>query len=496
MSDPTPTEATQPAAWITVVDEAAAQAREGVEYPGFEAWMVARLAAEPAPAFLPPEVTEGVDPRRIAIALARALWRVMPTEFNDYRGHSLPEPGRNEPCFCGSGNKYKHCCERLFQAAVSGVNPEYAWEAMLPTIPPDVVPRLVAQGRVPLWPLGEYAMDLAEDDELEAAAACLEPVFTTPLRYIDDESAELFSMLSSLYEDLGDFEAQDEMLTTVSSAAPPSPLRAEAAFIMCGVVANEGAWEEAFEALEVAVNDVPDEPRFGVLHLRLLVATRRDGEARQAAAAWRELAEHQEDEELVALFDAAIKDPVGAILEATLAELPEDDSAFLRALPGALERPLPGYTLAPADAPPTGEIPAGARVLLVTPPALEDFEREWRKVFPLAKPVGEDDEPPDAADPWSAPAWRELLAEHPEGYDSLWVLDDLATAITQYEFPDVVTWTRSYREAVLTRAKAITDQALAGRDAASLPWDCTENRSALRSLRRLVTIVPGTIVTT
>ncbi|MBP6515079.1 MAG: hypothetical protein KA224_07850, partial [Steroidobacteraceae bacterium] len=235
---------------------------------------------------------------------------------------------------------------------------------------------------------------------------------------------------------------------------------------------------------------------FGVLHLRLLVATRRDGEARQAAAAWRELAEHQQDEELVALFDAAIKDPVGAILEATLAELPEDDSAFLRAMPAALERPLPGYTLAPADAPPTGEIPAGARVLLVTPPALEGFEREWRKVFPLAKPVGEDDEPPDAADPWSAPAWRELLAEHPEGYDSLWVLDDLATAITQYEFPDVVTWTRRYREAVLARAKAITDQALAGRDAASLPWDCTENRSALRSLRRLVTIVPGTIVTT
>lgn len=485
MSAPAPVEDTPPMAWVAVVDEAAAQAREGVDYPAFEAWMLARMAGEPAPAFLPAEATDGVGPHQVAIALARALWRVMPTESNDYRGHSLPEPGRNEPCFCGSGDKYKHCCERLFQAAVSGVNPELAWEAMLPTISPDVVPRLVAQGRVPLWPLGEYAMDLADDDELEAAAACLEPVFTTPLRYVDDEAAELFSMLSSLYDDLGDFEAQDELLTTVSSAAPPSPLRAEAAFIMSGVVANEGAWDEAFEALEVAVNDAPDDPRFGVLHLRLLVATGREDEARQAAGEWRQLAEHLEDDELVALYEAATRDPSGAILEATLAELPEADSAFLRRLPEVLQRALPAYSLAPADAPPSGEIPADARVMLVTPAVLDDFEREWRRVFPLAKPVGEDDEPPDAADPWSVTEWRDLLAARPEGYDSLWVLDDLATAITQYEFPDVVTWTRPYRQAVLARAKAISEQALGGRDAASLPWDCVENRPALRSLRRL-----------
>ncbi len=23
---------------------------------------------------------------------------------------SSPRPGRNEPCYCGSGRKYKHCC--------------------------------------------------------------------------------------------------------------------------------------------------------------------------------------------------------------------------------------------------------------------------------------------------------------------------------------------------------------------------------------------------
>ncbi|MDR0233199.1 MAG: SEC-C domain-containing protein, partial [Zoogloeaceae bacterium] len=27
--------------------------------------------------------------------------------------HAAPKPGRNEPCPCGSGKKYKHCHGRL-----------------------------------------------------------------------------------------------------------------------------------------------------------------------------------------------------------------------------------------------------------------------------------------------------------------------------------------------------------------------------------------------
>ena len=30
--------------------------------------------------------------------------------FEKYRGKKI---GRNEPCFCGSGKKYKHCCGSL-----------------------------------------------------------------------------------------------------------------------------------------------------------------------------------------------------------------------------------------------------------------------------------------------------------------------------------------------------------------------------------------------
>ncbi|MDD3883755.1 MAG: SEC-C metal-binding domain-containing protein [Gallionella sp.] len=29
------------------------------------------------------------------------------------------KPGRNDPCPCGSGKKYKHCCSNLSQASTS-----------------------------------------------------------------------------------------------------------------------------------------------------------------------------------------------------------------------------------------------------------------------------------------------------------------------------------------------------------------------------------------
>src|SRR3972149_4520430 len=51
-------------------------------------------------------------PARIALArlIGRAIWNATPLPSNGFRPRPLPEPGRNDPCFCGSLRKYKHCC--------------------------------------------------------------------------------------------------------------------------------------------------------------------------------------------------------------------------------------------------------------------------------------------------------------------------------------------------------------------------------------------------
>jgi methionyl aminopeptidase len=47
-------------------------------------------------------------------------------------------PGRNEPCWCGSGRKYKHCCLAKDEAEASAARAQAAADA--PAAPPEAVP--------------------------------------------------------------------------------------------------------------------------------------------------------------------------------------------------------------------------------------------------------------------------------------------------------------------------------------------------------------------
>ena len=56
-------------------------------------------------------------------------------------------PGRNEPCHCGSGRKYKHCCllkdeeaARAARASAASEAPEPAPEAAPPPVRPKARP--------------------------------------------------------------------------------------------------------------------------------------------------------------------------------------------------------------------------------------------------------------------------------------------------------------------------------------------------------------------
>lgn len=74
--------------------------------------------------------------------------------------------GRNQPCPCGSGNKYKHCCldrDRTAQHEVSGQSP-----ARTAGVPPGF-----HFAEEPLDRLSNSVVDLINDGRLdEAEAAC------------------------------------------------------------------------------------------------------------------------------------------------------------------------------------------------------------------------------------------------------------------------------------------------------------------------------------
>ena len=54
---------------------------------------------------------------------------------------ATPRPGRNEPCYCGSGRKYKHCCLAKDEAEAAETRARAAAEAPAAAPPPaDAAP--------------------------------------------------------------------------------------------------------------------------------------------------------------------------------------------------------------------------------------------------------------------------------------------------------------------------------------------------------------------
>ena len=70
--------------------------------------------ADAGPALAPVMAAE-VDPRTgpasgFFRALGVAIYDAMPLPDANFRPRPIPRPGRNDPCLCGSGLKFKRCC--------------------------------------------------------------------------------------------------------------------------------------------------------------------------------------------------------------------------------------------------------------------------------------------------------------------------------------------------------------------------------------------------
>ncbi len=148
------------------------------------------------------------------------------------------------------------------------------------------------------------------------------------------------------------------------------------------------------------------------------------------------------------------------------------------------ERPIPVYEL---------QYMRGVAVL-TPPPTLAVIERQWHEVFTLEKPFSVQDQPFGADDVWdevSEMRWCDFLGEHPECFDSLDILDDLATAIGRHPQSDAPGLDDLLLTPVLARSHAILEQAC--RRAAEsgapspliVPWTVLQNRPGLRSLVRM-----------
>ena len=482
----------------------------------------------------PEQFADPQDSSRIAMGLGRAIWNAIPLPGNNFRPRPLPEPGRNDPCPCGSGKKYKLCCAR--GPALPDFDSQLIWPLVLEQLPRDSLQDAIGRGRVPIEALFEQAHVYIEQHQPKKGASLLEPLFAGPVRKPDEAHDYAMNLLCDCYDDLGHYKKKAALLQRVIDTTRKSPLRSGAwqrtAAIHMDSYDISGAWKAFREALQ----DDPDSHSIGILEVQLLMAEDRVTEAQARAEFWVKRLRRMglsTDEGPLEFLSAFSRDPMTTMKDVGLGMSGGVGEGLDEWLQEVVGRPVPEY-LATTDEPEFDEdfgeamktrlrnmgvahekieqsmpmlqheielnFPGEKAVeeegadepleslFLIPPAAIEELEDRWQEVFPLDKPFSVHDEPLGDENPWdeeNEEAWMVFLDDHPEAFDSLDIIDDLTTAVIlhdQYETP----WLdKALLKPLLLRAANIVDQALSGIASPQIVWAFAENRPALRSLSRL-----------
>jgi hypothetical protein len=487
-----------------------------------------------------PFLDEGGAPA-MAAAAARSIWNATPLPGNQLRPRPMPPPERNAPCPCGSGRKYKHCCAGAPPLDVG--HADDLWPRVVRHLTPQALSEALAHRRIPGAVLDEVARRYLDEGRARKAADLLEPLFEGEAAKLDERYEGALDALCDSYLALGYEYKRMALLERVAAQGNRTLARA-ALERMASMHLDRGDHGAAWEAFRKAQRAEPDNPSLVVNEITLLVAERRFDEAAQRARFWVAKLRKSEWEygHVIDALEEIARDPGRAVADSYL-EGRGIDASRLRTWVGGLgERALPEYTLVspePIDLsdpqqmgqrlreevakmglPPAEQERAVRKLLadlkrlekqrarepdlfeedaeshaptddreLTAPERVRRLEDKWRRVFPADKPmltelgVSETDAwEPDACD-----AWLDFLETHPEAWDSLDILDDVAAALHDEEarMPEALHGTLS--RPLAERGHAIVARAV-GEQAVTLPWAMMHNRPRLRLTALLIHI--------
>lgn len=465
-----------------------------------------------------------------AVALGRGIWNSVPLPGHHFQPRPLPAPGRNDPCPCGSGRKFKQCC-----AGAPQFPPFHAgdiWPIVIDQLSPAALESAVTRKQIPQEALAAAAERLIETGEARRAAKLLEPLFEGPLERLDERHEPAFDALCEAYLELG-FQSKRRDLVARVAAGAKSALSRAAYERMATMLMDEGRNDEAWEAFRSAQRAEPGYPSLALCEVMLLIVERRYDEAAGRARYWASALARSdwEADEVIDQLERIAENPAGALTD-TFMERSGIDIEPLRAwIEACRGRALPGYIIAPAEPvdpaddkqvraqlasmglpaeqldgavaqfmeslpelqkqlqrdnlEPEGDQPIQ---VLRAPASIQALEARWHEVFPGAKPVATADYPIDTAQVWApetAAGWLAFLREHPESLDSLDILDDVTCVLAEADETMLAGVENDVFDAIVERGTEVALSATSGVEMA-LPWAAPQNRPALRLLAKRI----------
>ncbi|MBB3191053.1 SEC-C domain-containing protein [Halomonas cerina] len=437
--------------------------REDERYPTLMAW-----ARREGPSLV------GGDPA-LAQALAPELWSQTPLERLDFAPEPLARPGRNEPCWCDSGRKMKHCCGAVH---LPGHVPSHLmWMLSLREWKGATLKAALASGRAPAQALLEAGLIAAESGQRGRAQQILEALFDhADWDRLPEQAEPAFELLVDLYQERGFHRKREALLDEVLTRGPLF-LRGVALERLCLMHLDNDDLDSARAAFVRAQQALPDSPTLAYIEAMLLLHEGHEQEAAERSRFWfRRLARQGdlESEQLQFLADLAANP--GATLAEQLLNAEEDLAEPLMSLQALLEA-LPTAPRLAVRVEADGSLAYHAT-------AREDtLHAAWQRLFQASvdseAPLGFE------ADPWpQAGEWLPALCAHPEWLDSPAVVQCLALALTS-RFGSLPWMVPSLFAPLADRLERWLDQVRAAGEGPFL-WDTADNAVLLRTGLALV----------
>lgn len=426
--------------------------------------------------YLLPEMTAHIDPRTSAAAqifraLGREIWQGTPLPHKKFAHEHLPKPGRNDPCYCGSGCKFKHCCGLL---DATGLELE---RMQLLSYVLDVLPKKrwaeLPGSAVPVEAVAAAAFQFLDERQPEKVVKLLTPWFGGEGRW-PDRQADMFDMLLDAYEQLGKRKKRKDLATAATVRGEPQ-VAAVGWQRLAAMLADDGDLQGAWMAFTHAQRADPDNVSLGMLELTILLSQKKWEQAAQRARFWSTRIAKLHGAgyaELREYFNSVAQDPHNAVQEMNRSMVPGlgQLSTLLAAAPAV----ACAYRLQPQD---------GSAGPLEPTPALKKARAKWNKAFPSAVPFSVQMSSYNAQAWDVSEQWLSVLSAHPILWQDFEVLDDLVCAIDGL---DTLALEDGVVRRLTGRALALLDCVLADQHAEGLQlqWGFMENRPALRLIVR------------
>lgn len=384
-----------------------------------------------------------VDEPRAARAMARALWGAVPLPANHWRPRGLPKIERNDPCYCGSGRKYKHCCAGFGQVGLP-FDAQMLTALAIRHAPPEALGAASVRA-LPAHALAQAALFWMEQGQPEQVVAVLGPLFEQP-RGLDERHEPAFDTLMDALLALGQQTRRFALARQIAEHRDKA-LATAARVRLVSMLADQGNHAEAWAVFRQAQREAPDDPQLWHLELVTLLSEGRADEARLRGPVLAAKARRAGNDELARMLAelgerglSAIDDRMAQDMDesqdalahdwlALCAQLPAElDAAVARALHRIEISEPPRRRRAP-KAMDAQALAATMRWLHVRPArALAALERRWQRTFMVGKPdlTGLEGDAGDLLD--DLPAVAEFLRREPQAWLSVAVLDDLLLA--------------------------------------------------------------------